>query len=148
MKEKLQHTADKVSTALRSSRGKDVLTYLMFVAVAFVFWVFMSLDTEVQRDFEVPIEISEVPDSVTLIGQAPEILSVSVKGKDSQMLRFLWGKISPVKFKWKENISDNYMHLPATRIDSRLREYFGPGIELVSYRPDTIHKPPRRKGQT
>ncbi|WP_287935419.1 hypothetical protein [Duncaniella freteri] len=141
MKEKLQHTADKVSTALRSSRGKDVLTYLMFVAVAFVFWVFMSLDTEVQRDFEVPIEISEVPDSVTLIGQAPEILSVSVKGKDSQMLRFLWGKISPVKFKWKENISDNYMHLPATRIDSRLREYFGPGIELVSYRPDSIHIP-------
>ena len=141
MNEKLQHTAEKVSTALRSSKGKDVLTYLMFVAVAFVFWVFMSLDTEVQRDFEIPVEITEVPDSVTLIGQVPDIISVSVKGKDSQLLRFLWGKTSPVKFKWKENITDSYMHLPATRIDSRLREYFGPGIELVSYRPDSVHVP-------
>lgn len=62
LKEKAKAVAEKVSTALRSSRGKDVLTYLMFVAVAFVFWVFLSLDTEVQRDFEVPVEIVEIPD--------------------------------------------------------------------------------------
>lgn len=139
LKEKAKAVAEKVSTALRSSRGKDVLTYLMFVAVAFVFWVFLSLDTEVQRDFEVPVEIVEIPDSVTLIGNVPSELAVSVKGKDSQLLRFLWGKMSPVKFKWKDNVTDNFMHLGPTRIETKMREYFGPGVELVSYRPDSVH---------
>lgn len=141
MKDKVRHIADRVSTALRSSRGKDVLTYLMFVAVAFVFWVLMSLDTEVQRDFEVPMEVTEVPDSVTLIGQLPPTLAVSVKGKDSQLLRFMWGKMSPVKFKWADNASDGSMKLPGARLDSRLREYFGTGVEIVSCRPDSLRIP-------
>ena len=141
MKDKVRHIADRVSTALQSSRGKDVLTYLMFVAVAFVFWVLMSLDTEVQRDFEVPMEVTEVPDSVTLIGQLPPTLAVSVKGKDSQLLRFMWGKMSPVKFKWADNASDGNMKLPGARLDSRLREYFGTGVEIVSCRPDSLRIP-------
>lgn len=118
-----------------------MLTYLMFVAVAFVFWVLMSLDTEVQRDFEVPMEVTEVPDSVTLIGQLPPTLAVSVKGKDSQLLRFMWGKMSPVKFKWADNASDGNMKLPGARLDSRLREYFGTGVEIVSCRPDSLRIP-------
>ena len=113
----------------------------MFVAVAFVFWVLMSLDTEVQRDFEVPMEVTEVPDSVTLIGQLPPTLAVSVKGKDSQLLRFMWGKMSPVKFKWADNASDGNMKLPGARLDSRLREYFGTGVEIVSCRPDSLRIP-------
>ena len=114
MKDKVRYIIQRVSTALRSSRGKDVLTYLMFVAVAFVFWVFMSLDTEMQRDFDVPVEISEIPDSVTLIGQPPASLAVSVKGKDSHLIRFLWGKMSPVKFKCADNASDGSLRIPYT----------------------------------
>ena len=81
MKDKVRDIIQRVSTALRSSRGKDVLTYLMFVAVAFVFWVFMSLDTEMQRDFDVPVEISEIPDSVTLIGQPPALIGSQRQGQ-------------------------------------------------------------------
>ena len=73
----------KVTAALKSSRGQNVMLYLLFVAVAFVFWVFLSLDTEVQRDFDVPVELQDVPDSVTVIGQIPPSIGVSVKGKDS-----------------------------------------------------------------
>lgn len=141
MKEKVRHILHRVSTALRSNRGKDVLTYLMFVAVAFVFWVFMSLDTEVQRDFDVPVEISEMPDSVTLIGQPPASLAVSVKGKGSQLVRFFWGKMSPVKFKWADNAYDGTLLLPTARMDSKMRDYFGPGVEIVSFRPDSLRIP-------
>lgn len=141
MKDKVRYIIQRVSTALRSSRGKDVLTYLMFVAVAFVFWVFMSLDTEMQRDFDVPVEISEIPDSVTLIGQPPASLAVSVKSKDSHLVRFLWGKMSPVKFKWADNVSDGSLLLPAARMDTKLRDYFGPGVEIVSCRPDSLRIP-------
>ena len=31
--------------ALRTTKGRNVLLYLLFVCVAFVFWVLMSLDS-------------------------------------------------------------------------------------------------------
>lgn len=141
MIDKAKNIVRHVSAALHSSRGKDVLTYLMFVAVAFVFWVFMSLDNEVQRDFEIPMEITEVPDSVTMLSQAPPTLYVSVRGKDSQLLRFLWGNMSVMKFKWKDNIADLSFNVTSSRLDTKVREYFGPGVELVTCRPDSISIP-------
>lgn len=113
----------------------------MFVAVAFVFWIFMSLDNEVQRDFDVPFEITDVPDSVTVIGNIPSALYVSVRGKDSQLLRFLWGKPSPIKFKWKDNISDNSVEIPYSRLDTRIREYFGSNVTVVTCHPDSVTAP-------
>lgn len=141
MKEQLRLIIRRVSMALRSSRGRDVLTYLTFVAVAFVFWVFMSLDNEMQRDFDVPLEITEIPDSVTLITQVPPSLAVSVKGKDSKLLRFFFGSMSPVKFKWADNAKEGNLTMSGTRLDSRLRDYFGAGVEIVSCRPDSIRVP-------
>lgn len=141
MKQKIHSIASYLSAALHSSQGKDVLTYLMFVLVAFVFWVFMSLDSEMQRDFEVPVEITEVPDSVTMLVTPPATLAVSVRGKDSQLLRFMWGHMSPLKFKWKDNLSGGELNIPSSRLDTKIREYFGSGVEMVACRPDSIHVP-------
>lgn len=141
MNKKIDDIKGKVKTALHSSRGKDVLLYFLCVAVAFVFWVFLSLDTEVQRDFEVPVEIQDLPDSITIIGQVPPEISVSVKGKDSQLLRFMWGKMSSMKFKWEENVIETNFLLTHAKLDSRLRDYFGTNVQIVSFRPDSVVAP-------
>ncbi|MCM1076569.1 MAG: hypothetical protein NC411_04330 [Bacteroides sp.] len=141
MNGKARKIQEKVTAALKSSRGQNVLLYLLFVAVAFVFWVFLSLDTEVQRDFDVPVELQDMPDSVTMIGQLPPTLGVSVKGKDAQLLRFLWGKLSPIKFKWKENVENDALVINRQKLDSHVREYFGNGVQIVSCRPDSLRIP-------
>lgn len=141
MNEKARKIQTKVTAALKSSRGQNVLLYLLFVAVAFVFWVFLSLDTEVQRDFDVPVELQDIPDSVTIVGQVPHSFGVSVKGKDAQLLRFLWGKMSPVKLKWHDNVEGNAFVVNHQKLDSRMREYFGNGVQIVSCRPDSLRLP-------
>lgn len=138
MNEKVVKLYGKIVASLRSSRGRNVMLYLLFVLIAFVFWVFLSLDTEIQRDFDVPVELTDVPDSVIMIGHMPSTVGVSVKGKDSQLVRYLWGKMPPVRFKWQSNANDSYFVLSRTRLDSRLRDYFGNGVQILSCRPDSI----------
>lgn len=139
MPSRLRDILDGLRKALRSRRGKDILLYLLFVAVAFVFWVFLSLDTQVQRDFDVPVEMQDIPDSVTLITPVPQALSVSVKGKDSQLLKFLWGKLSPIKIKWDaHDISADYFILSSSKLQGKVRDYFGNPVQVVSCRPDSI----------
>lgn len=125
--------------ALRSTTGRNVILYLLCVCVAFMFWVFLSLDNEVQRDYEIPVEIDNVPDSVVIIGNVPRTINAMVQAKGSQLLRF-WGGHTPVmKLKFPDYTTpDHTFELSKMKIDSRLREYFGQAVQIVSFRPDSI----------
>ncbi len=128
-----------VNNSLHSSKGKDVLLYLMCVCVAFVFWLFLSLDTEVQRSFEVPIELEDLPDSVTLITPIPTTISASVQGKGSQLFRFSWGKMPVMRVNFQNNRNkDNVLSISKIKIDDKLRDYFGQGVQILSTKPDSL----------
>ena len=140
--ERIKALKIRSSDAIHSAKGRDVILYLMCVCVAFIFWALFSLDSDIQRDYEVPLEIVDKPDSVTLIGNLPSYLGVSVQGKGSQLIRFSWGKLTPVKLPFNENISEkNIFSMSKLKIDSRLRDYFGGGVQITSVRPDTLRVP-------
>lgn len=125
--------------ALRTTKGRNVLLYLLFVCVAFVFWVLMSLDSEVQRTYDVPLQIDNLPDSVTLITEVPANVSATVQGKGSQLVRFLWGKPSPLRIPFDRTAAaDGVFALPAMKLEARLRDYFGNGVQILNTRPDSI----------
>ncbi|WP_304877153.1 hypothetical protein, partial [Paramuribaculum intestinale] len=130
---------DKAKGAVHSSKGRDLLLYLMFVCVAFVFWFFLSLDSEQQRDYDVPVEIENVPDSITMLGRVPSSLNVSVQGKGYQLIRFMWGKMPLMRIRFFDNVTEeNVFALPRPKLESRLREYFGQGVQIQSMRPDSL----------
>lgn len=141
MNDMLGDIRKRIEQTLHSSRGKDVLLYLLCVLVAFVFWLLLSFDTEVQRDFNVPLELHDKPDSVTMIGLLPATIDVSVKAKESQLLRFEWGHLSPIHIKWSEFESESSLNISKAKLDTRLREYFGPSALIVSCRPDSLNLP-------
>lgn len=127
-----------ISAELHSARGKDVLLYLLFVCVAFVFWLMLSLDSEVQRDYDVPLVIDDVPDSVTFITAMPATVNVGVQAKGSQLLQYAWGHIAPVKFSFREFASENVWAVTTAKMESRMRDYFGNGVMINSVRPDSL----------
>ncbi|MCM1483975.1 MAG: hypothetical protein NC043_06540 [Muribaculaceae bacterium] len=128
-----------VKRTLRSTKGKNVLLYLLFVCVAFVFWVFLSLDAEIQRDFEVPVELENVPDSVVIIGDVPSQFNVVVQAKGSQLLTFMWGKMPVMKIKFSQTSgSKGKFSMTRSKLDARLRDYFGQGVQILSLRPDSL----------
>lgn len=137
--DKIKQARASLTTAARSSKGKDVLMYLLFVVIAFVFWVLLSLDSEVTKDYEVPIEIAEVPDSVHLLGNVPSTINVSVRGKGAQLIRYEWGTMPKLSFKFKEYATrKERMSISRIRLDARLRDYFGNGVVINTIKPDTL----------
>ncbi|MCM1110485.1 MAG: hypothetical protein NC336_04705 [Clostridium sp.] len=130
----------RISGAVHSSRGKDVLLYLLFVCIAFVFWLLLSLDTEVQRDYDVPLAIENVPDSVTFISTVPPTINVGVQAKGSQLLQYSWGHLGTMKINFEDYVvDDNDWKLPPNKLESRVRDYFGNGVMINSIRPDSLN---------
>lgn len=137
--EKIKQAHAWMTTAARSSKGKDVLMYLLFVLVAFIFWVLLSIDSEVTKDYEVPVEITSVPDSVHLLGNIPPTINVSVRGKGAQLLRFEWGNMPTLSLKFKDYANKNgHLSVSRIRLDARLRDYFGKGVVVNNIKPDTL----------
>lgn len=135
-----EQIAGVVKRVTQSSRGHDILLYLLFVCVAFVLWVFLSLDADIQRDFDVPVQLDNVPDSVVIINDLPSAINVVAQGKGSQFVRYQWGKMPSLKI----NFNDIYVKgggsvgIPKAKLESMLRDYFGQGVKITSLRPDSI----------
>ena len=70
--------------ALRTRRGQNVGLYLVCLVVAFLVWVMMSLDETTERDYNISVQLTNVPDSVVIVGNMPTELSVVVKGKGNR----------------------------------------------------------------
>lgn len=138
---KLKELRSRIVGSARSEGGRNLMLYLVFVAIAFVFWALMSLDNQVQRDFDVPLEIQDMPDSVTVISDLPSSLSVSVRAKGSQLLRFMFSSKTPaLKVKFEPSmLRDNHLLLNRARLDARLRDYFGSGVVISAWRPETVN---------
>ncbi len=137
--DKIRQARASLTTAARSSKGKDVLMYLLFVLIAFVFWVLLSLDSEITKDYEVPIEIAEVPDSVHILGNVPASINVSVRGKGAQLIRYEWGAMPKLTLKFRDYATKRErLSVSRIRLDARLRDYFGNGVVINTIKPDTL----------
>ncbi len=140
LKEKFNALRVSAREAARSANGHNVWLYLLFVLIAFIFWALMSLDNEVQQDFDLPVELEDVPDSLTVIQDFPSTVSVGVKAKGSQLLRFILStKVPPMKVKFDATaMKNNRLTIGRTKLDARLRDYFGSGVMITSCRPDSL----------
>ncbi len=92
-----------------------------------------------RRILKVPITLTNVPDSVTLISDVPPSLKVSVRDKGSSLVRYSWGEVPTMKINW-----DNYRHssgkflLGTADLNARLRDYFGANSQIVTITPDSM----------
>lgn len=138
----LKHTGilifRKIKELISSSKGKDTFLFLSFLCVSYVFWLMLTLNNEIQEDFDIPFEITNVPDSVTMIDNIPTKINVSVREKGSSLIRYKWGNIPSLKVRFKDFSYGSRFILGKSEIDSKLRSYFGGNAQIVSFSPDSI----------
>ena len=70
-----------------TAKGRDVLLYLIFVVVSFAFWMILTLGNSLQSNITVRLKIEGMPKGVTLVGDCPEHIVVSVKTNGYAFLR-------------------------------------------------------------
>lgn len=110
----------------------------MCLIVAFILWIFMTLDEDVERDFQIVVTIEHVPDSVVLINEPPKTINVTLKGKGSHMVRYMLGATPTMKIDFRQYAFDNKIQLNRGKLDAKIREIFGQGITLLTVSPDNV----------
>lgn len=131
---------NRILVALRSPRGRDAMMFMVFVVISAILWLVLSLNEEEQYDVRMPLKITHVPDSVTLITDGPPALSASLTAKGTQLLKMNLGRTPTVNVDYRIFRSGNCMHVSAADLKGLVRQASG-GSQVSVVFPDTLHIP-------
>ena len=129
-----------IKVGLRTLKGRNALTFFVFLAISAVFWVLMALNDEVQKDYKVPLKLTGFPDDMTIIAGAHPTVSVTVKDKGSALMKYSWGRTPVLTVRYDDFVSpeSNQLVLSQAQLNASLRNLFGAGALLQSVRPDSL----------
>ena len=141
----MKHSINEyIKQRLSSRSGHETVVFLIFLAIAALFWFLMSLTDEIQRDYELRVNISSLPPDITILSQDGELptINVSVRDKGTNIFSKHLFHTPSLNINYSEFITlKNRLYLNNTELNLALRQVFGPTATIVSQSPDSISIP-------
>ena len=85
---KFKSIIQRIGTAFRQERTRELFTFLGFVLLSLIFWFMQGLNEEVENSFKIPIQLQNLPEKTTLINDLPSHIEVRVRDKGPVMLGY------------------------------------------------------------
>lgn len=92
----------------------------------------MSLDEDVQKDVVCRVRYVNVPDSVTFISQPPSEISVSVRSRGTQLLKYEFGSHPVIDVDYRYFTRGNSLIVPRTEIRAMLQRELGSAPTILA----------------
>lgn len=121
-----------------SSRFRSILTFAVFVGIAAMFWIILTLNDSVQDGCVVNVKISNKPDSITFISEVPKTIHVEVRDKGSSLMRTMWLKTPTVNLNFRELAEQGQLICSRSDMMSALKETFGSTATIISSSLDSL----------
>ena len=121
-----------------SGKTKDILVFLVFVCIAAVFWFILALNDDVQEGYDIPLEITDVPDSVTFISIPPAKLHVTVRDRGGNLLRNHVTGVPRLTLGFGEFADGDRFRVSHSSLSASLKRLFGASATVTSVAPDSL----------
>lgn len=127
----------RVNVAIHSRRGHNVLVFAVFLCIAALLWCVIALNDEAQTDIRMPVNITHVPDSVTIVSQVPQSMSVSLQSRGSQLLKLSWGRVPDFNIDFRLYRQGDVLRLSDTDLKAIARSSLD-GSNIIVVSPDSL----------
>ena len=77
-----------VRNFLFSGLKKEFLIFLFFLALSGAFWLLMTLNETMEREFKIPVRLSGVPGNAVITGELPDTVRVTVRDKGFTLVTY------------------------------------------------------------
>lgn len=135
----MKKVLSEISSIFCAQRRRDILLYLIFVVIASIFWIMLTLNNDVQGTYEVELRVVNMPDSATLIQDLPEHIKVSIKDKGTSLVKFSLGSHPELNLDFEEYRTDNgLIRVSVADMRNLLVKTFGNTGDIISVSPDSL----------
>lgn len=122
----------------KSGAVHDSMVFLVFVAIASVFWLILALNDSAQRDFTVRLQVDNVPDSVVFITDPPASFHVAVRDQGSKLFRAAGLSMPVVKVNFRDYADNGLLRLSHSDMNAVLKATFGKSAAILSTSLDSL----------
>lgn len=133
-----EHLKERWKTLKTTSGFKDSMLFLVFVAVSALFWLILALNDSAQDHFNVRVNVSNMPDSVTFISDFPDKIHVTISDKGTNLWRNGYLKSPAINIDFKEYAADGILSYSYSDLISALKDTFGGSAQITSMSMDSI----------
>ena len=119
--------------------NRNFMVFLFFLFLSAAFWVFLALDDEYEREFDVPLELVNVPENVVITTPLPETFHVVLKDRGSQLINYHYAGLPKVTVDFTNY--DRHLGMvsfPVTDITKQLVQKMSTSTRLVSANPERL----------
>ena len=86
------HSIKSILKAVRnflfSGLNKEFLIFLFFLALSGAFWLLMTLNETMEREFKIPMRLTGVPRNAVITGELPDTVRVTVRDKGFTLVTY------------------------------------------------------------
>lgn len=133
---------DKALSRIKNARGRDILTFVGFLLLSTFFWLLLSLNYDVQRNYKIKIKHIDLPDGIKLIRDESEAVDVNVRGKGYSLLVYEYLHRPQLTLKASDYIinSDSTELLVDKRtLNDIINAKFGDEVTVRSIHPESMN---------
>lgn len=119
---------------------QKILTFLLFLLLAFGFWLLQYLQQRFEIDLQIPVHYKNIPKNITLSDSVPEQLFLRIQDKGTVLANYYLGKkYNPVEIDLrKASPEKNSYAIPKSILEKEIYKRLLSSTALVSYFPESL----------
>jgi YbbR domain-containing protein len=131
---------EKIQNRLKDSpRTRSILLYLSFVVISAVFWSFLTFNSDIQIDMEIPVEMSK-PDNVHLLAKVPDTLTVTVRDRGYRFFSYLFHNSPKLNLRFSDYSDGNStFKIDQSHLKKALSPILNKHATIVNVLPESIN---------
>lgn len=120
--------------------NREFLIFLFFLALSGVFWLFLTLNETYERDFDIPVTITNVPKNVMLTSDETDTVKMTIRDKGITLATYIYGNALP-------HLEVNYMNysrnngvgiIPASDLQKLARQQLASGSKITAVKTEKL----------
>lgn len=139
----------KAKKFFQSQKWKDLLVFLVFVILAFGFWILQYFQQKIERDITIPIHYTNIPPEIVINDSIPDQLTIKIADKGTVFLRdYLYTEKLAIDIDLKDLSPDKSSYVVNRNfLNYEIQEMLANSTQLLSFKPENIQiqYSPRRK---
>lgn len=128
-----------LSTFCKKLSSKNTFLFLIFVAIASLFWVLLSFNNNMTHDLTINVVVKK-PKNVTLITDVPSSITVTVKDRGLSFLKSFFKSTPTIELDFNKynNEKTSAMELNPNQLVNEVRRALNSSATVIKVMPESI----------
>lgn len=118
--------------------NKEFLIFLFFLALSGSFWLMMTLNETYEKEFDIPVLLTDVPRNAVITGDISDSVRVVVRDKGFTLVTYQYGKVlHPLSFKFSTYADEDKGKgvIPLAEVQRQVQAQLYGSSKLLSIKP-------------